>query len=111
MDYDREFLTGAVGVLLLGLLRERPMYGYEILEQAERRSGSALRMKEGTLYPALHKMERAGLLKAEWRNNDAGRLRKYYRLTAKGRRRAQSKILQWRTISLALRSILGLAHG
>jgi PadR family transcriptional regulator PadR len=101
-----------VSVLLLGLLlRERPMYGYEILEQAERRSDSALRMKEGTLYPALHKMERAGLLKTEWRNNDAGRLRKYYRLTAKRRRQVRSKILQWRTISLALRLIMGRAHG
>ena len=111
MDYDREFLTGAVGVLLLGLLSERPMYGSEILAHAERRSDRALRMKEGTLYPALHKMERAGPLKAEWRKNDAGRQRKYYRLTAKGHRRAQSKILQWRTISTALRSILGGAHG
>ena len=67
MNYDREFLTGTVGVLILGLLSERAMYGYEILQEAERRSAQQFQMKEGTLYPALHQMERSGLLKADWR--------------------------------------------
>ena len=73
MDYDREFLTGTVGVLILSLLCEREMYGYEMLQEAERRSASALRLKEGTLYPALHQMERSGLLKARWRDSESGR--------------------------------------
>jgi PadR family transcriptional regulator PadR len=111
MDYDREFLTGTVGVLILSLLSERAMYGYEILREAERRSARQFLMKEGTLYPALHSMERAGLLKAEWREGDAGRARKYYSLTAKGRRRAESKRRQWEAISAAMRTILGGAHG
>jgi PadR family transcriptional regulator PadR len=68
-------------------------------------------MKEGTLYPALHQMERAGLLKSEWRESDAGRARKYYTLTAKGRRQADSKRKQWESISAAMRTILGDAHG
>ena len=110
MDYDREFLTGAVGVLILGLLSEREMYGYEILQEAERRSASALQLKEGTLYPALHQMERTGLLKAAWRDSPEGRSRKYYSLTAKGRRRAASKRRQWASISAAMRAILGDAH-
>jgi PadR family transcriptional regulator PadR len=111
MDYDREFLTGTVGVLILSLLSERAMYGYEILREAERRSARLFLMMEGTLYPALHSMERAGLLKAEWREGDGGRARKYYSLTAKGRRRAESKRRQWEAISAAMRMILGSAHG
>lgn len=111
MDYDREFLTGTVTVLILALLNERAMYGYEILREAERRSARAFQMKEGTIYPALHQMERGGLLKAEWRQGETGRARKYYSLTAKGRKKAQSKREQWEAISAAMRMILGDLHG
>jgi PadR family transcriptional regulator PadR len=107
MDYDREFLTGTVGVLILNLLAEREMYGYEIVQEAERRSAQALQLKEGTIYPALHQMQRDGLLKAVWRDGPSGRARKYYALTAKGRRRAESKRQQWASISIAMRAILG----
>jgi PadR family transcriptional regulator, regulatory protein PadR len=110
MDYDREFLTGTVGVLILSLLGEREMYGYEMLQEAERRSARAFQLKEGTLYPALHQMERAGLLKATWRDSPSGRARKYYALTREGRRRAESKRRQWTSISRAMRAILGGAH-
>jgi len=110
MEYDREFLTGTVGVLILSLLSEREMYGYEMLQEAERRSARTFHLKEGTLYPALHQMERAGLLKAKWRESVAGRPRKYYSLTAKGRQRAESKRRQWAGISAAMRAIIGDAH-
>jgi PadR family transcriptional regulator, regulatory protein PadR len=110
MNYDREFLTGTVGVLILSLLTEGEMYGYQILQEAERRSAKAFQLKEGTLYPALHQMERAGLLKARWQEADNGRSRKYYSLTAKGRRQAASKRRQWADISAAMRAILGDVH-
>jgi PadR family transcriptional regulator PadR len=110
MEYDREFLTGTVGVVILSLLTERAMYGYEILQEAELRSAQTFQLKEGTLYPALHQMERAGLLEATWRESAAGRARKYYALTAKGRRQAESKRRQWASISAAMRAILGHAH-
>ncbi len=110
MEYDREFLTGTVSVLILSLLAEREMYGYEILQEAERRSAHAFQLKEGTLYPALHQMERDGLLKARWRDSAEGRARKYYALTARGRRRAASKRRQWASISAAMRAILGDAY-
>ena len=111
MEYDREFLTGTVGVLILSLLAEREMYGYEILQESERRSERAFQLKEGTLYPALHQMERAGFLKSAWREGESGRARKYYSLTPKGRRHADSKRRQWESISAAMRAILGGAHG
>ena len=107
MDYDREFLTGTVGVLILSLLGEREMYGYEMLQEAERRSASTFRLKEGTLYPALHQMERSGLLRAHWRDSESGRARKYYSLTRKGRLQAASKRRQWLQISAAMRAVLG----
>ena len=110
MEYDREFLTGTVGVLILSLLTERAMYAYEIVQEAELRSARTFQLKEGTVYPALHQMERAGLLKATWRESAAGRDRKYYSLTAKGRRRAASKRRQWAGISAAMSAILGRAH-
>ena len=111
MEYDREFLTGTVGVLILSLLTERAMYGYEMLQEAERRSARTFHLKEGTLYPALHQMERAGVLKATWRESTAGRARKYYSLTAKGRRQAVSKRRQWASIAAAMRAMVGDAHG
>lgn len=111
MNFDREFLTGSLGTVILALVGERPMYGYEILQESQRRSGNRLLMKEGTLYPALHQMERAGLLAGEWRRGESGRARKYYRLTPKGRRQAQSKRRQWQAIAAAMRGILGDQHG
>jgi len=111
MNFDREFLTGSLGTAILALVGERPMYGYEILQESQRRSGNRLLMKEGTLYPALHQMERAGLLASEWRCGESGRARKYYRLTPRGRRQAQSKRRQWQAIAAAMRDILGEQHG
>lgn len=109
--FDREFLTGTVGVLILSLLSERPMYAYEMVQEADRRSSQAFQLKEGTVYPALHQMARDGLVQATWRDSPAGRPRKYYALTAKGRRQADSKRRQWVAISAAMRAIVGDAHG
>jgi len=111
MDFDREFLTGTVTVLILSLLSEREMYGYEILQEAERRSAREFQLKEGTLYPALHNLEQSGLLKAAWRAGESGPRRKYYSLTAKGRRHAQSKRRQFETLSALMRTILGGSNG
>jgi PadR family transcriptional regulator len=108
--FDREFVTGAAAVVILALLAEREMYGYEIVAEAARRSARIFELKEGTVYPALHQMERAGLLKATWRQSDAGRPRKYYGLTAKGRRQAESKRRQWASLAAAMRAILGTDH-
>ena len=110
MEYDREFLTGTVGMLILSLLAERAMYAYEMLQEAEKRSDGTFRLKEGTIYPALHQMERDGLLHATWRQSAEGRPRKYYALTPKGRRQAQSKRRQWESLLAAMRAILGDAR-
>jgi PadR family transcriptional regulator PadR len=110
IQYDREFLTGTVTVLILNLLAEREHYGYEILQEATRRSDGAFELKEGTLYPALHQLARSGLLASTWREGPGGRARKYYRLTAKGRRVARAKTDQWTSLSRVMHAIIGRGH-
>jgi len=106
MEIDREFLKGSISLLLLSLLSRGEMYGYEILQEASRRSGNAFQMKEGTLYPALHHLEKKGLIRAEWRTGDNGRERKYYSLTAKGRKTARDYERQWQHLTGALNAVL-----
>ena len=106
MEYDREFLTGTVGVLILGLLAEREMYGYEIIQEAARRSGDAFQFKEGTLYPSLHQLHKRGYLRSEWRVGENGRQRKYYGLTGKGRKVALESQRNWTFFTDAVNAIL-----
>jgi len=106
MRIDPEFLKGSVSLLLLSLLARAEMYGYEILQEASRRSASAFTLKEGTLYPALHHLEQKGLIRAVWRTGDNGRERKYYSLTPKGRRAAEDYQRQWRHLTDAMSAVL-----
>ena len=110
-QFDREFVTGAAALVILTLLREREMYGYEIVKEARERSLRVFTLKEGTVYPALHEMERAGLVRARWGESDAGRPRKYYALTTAGRRRADSKRRQWTSLTAAMKAILDYGRG
>jgi PadR family transcriptional regulator PadR len=106
MEIDRQFLKGSIGLLLLNLLSRGEMYGYEILQEASRRSSNAFQFKEGTLYPALHLLERKGQIKSEWRRAESGRERKYYSLTLKGRKAAADYEKQWHHITGAIAAIL-----
>ena len=106
MDIDTQFLKGSISLLLLNLLSRGEMYGYEILQEATRRSANAFEFKEGTLYPALHQLEKKGQIKAEWRTADNGRERKYYSLTAKGRKAATQYEKQWHRLTGAIAAIL-----
>jgi PadR family transcriptional regulator PadR len=103
---DRELLKGSIALLILTLLSEREMYGYEIIQEAARRSRDAFQFKEGTLYPALHQLERRGLLRAEWRVAENGRERKYYGLTPAGRKAAQASARDWASFVAAVTAVL-----
>jgi PadR family transcriptional regulator, regulatory protein PadR len=87
---------GSTELLVLSLLLERPMYGYEISQQLEQRSRGYFEMKEGLLYPALHRMQQRGWLSSEWRTVD-GRSRKYYALTPLGRKVLGEQAAEWKT--------------
>lgn len=81
----RELIKGSIDSLLLCLLGQQPMYGYQIIKELEGRSQGYFKYKEGTLYPALHRLEKTGLLTAEWHPAVGGRQRRYYHITEKGR--------------------------
>ena len=106
MGFDRELLKGSIALLILKLLSERDMYGYEIIQEARRRSHETFEFKEGTLYPALHQLFNRGYLRAEWRLGDNGRKRKYYGVTAKGRKVAQAGERTWLQFTRAVNAVL-----
>jgi PadR family transcriptional regulator PadR len=81
----RESIKGSTDSLLLCLIGQQPMYGYQIIRELENRSQGYFKYKEGTLYPALHRLEKSGLLSAQWHTTSGGRQRRYYHITEKGR--------------------------
>jgi PadR family transcriptional regulator PadR len=87
------------------------MYGYQILKELEHRSQGYFRFKEGTLYPALHRLEKAGLVSGQWQTLESGRQRRYYRLTPKGLRSLSTKRHQWRDFLAAVKLIIEPAPG
>ena len=105
-DIDRQFLKGSISLLLLNLLSRGEMYGYEILQEASRRSANAFAFKEGTLYPALHQLEKKGQIKSVWRRAENGRERKYYSLTPQGRKAAEEYEKKWQHLTGAMAAIL-----
>lgn len=106
MEIDRELLKGSISLVLLALLSRGEMYGYEILQETSRRSGNRFELKEGTLYPALHQLERKAFVRATWKTGENGRERKYYALTAKGRKAAEKYERQWRHLAGAIAAVL-----
>ena len=98
---------GSTPVLILSLLTEQPMYGYQIAQELEQRSEGYFNMKEGLLYPALHRMEGDGLLSSEWRTVAGARRRKYYFITEKGRKVLASSVAEWTTFTEKLMRVIG----
>ncbi len=99
-------LQGALELLVLKILRRGANHGFAISSYIQLVSEEILRLEAGSLYPALHRMTEAGLLKAEWRMSEAGRRARF---TAKGRRKLSTEEKRWRTISAAVAKILRTA--
>ncbi|HRD27132.1 MAG TPA: helix-turn-helix transcriptional regulator [Caulobacter sp.] len=100
-----QLLKGLAELALLSLLAERPCYGLEILDRLRRDAG--LEVAEGTIYPLLHRLERAGLAASDWRlEADGARPRKYYALTAAGRDELAAQTAEWRRLSAGLGAFL-----
>jgi len=104
--YGGNILKGNTLTLILTLLGEQPMYGYQIAKEVERRSDGALRFRQGLLYPALHQLEREGLVESEWQSSPDGPRRKYYQLTPKGRREAAILRRRWEAFSRVVNQVL-----
>lgn len=101
-----ELMKGSSESLLLCLVAQQPMYGYQIIKELERRSQGYFKFKEGTLYPALHRLEKAGLVVGKWQMLPSGRQRRYYYITEKGRRALEERMSQWREFLVAVNLII-----
>ena len=106
MAGQRELVKGSVDSLLLFLIGQKPMYGYQIIRELEGRSQGYFKYKEGTLYPALHRLERAGLLKARWQSASSGRQRRYYHITEKGHAILVERRSQWLGFLEAMKTMI-----
>ncbi len=95
MAQKRELIKGSSDSLLLCLIGQQPMYGYQIIKELERRSQGYFKFKEGTLYPALHRLEKAGLIQGKWQMLSNSRPRRYYHITAKGRSKLAAERVEW----------------
>jgi transcriptional regulator len=101
-----DHLQGSLEILVLKVLRRGPNNGYAIATCIEQTSDEVLRVEEGSLYPALHRMTENGWLKAEWRMSEAGRRARFYELTAKGRKRLEEEEKRWRSVTAAVAKVL-----
>jgi PadR family transcriptional regulator, regulatory protein PadR len=100
-------LQGALDLLVLKILSRRPrLHGYGIMSAVKDMSGEVLRAEEGSLYPALHRMEEAGWIRAEWITKDTGRRARLYELTAAGKRQLSTEESRWEAVTSAVNRVL-----
>jgi DNA-binding PadR family transcriptional regulator len=110
MTIQEQMRKGTTNVIILNLLAgaDRPMYGYEIIQELESQSQGYFRFKEGLIYPRLHEMERQGSLRSEWHGQKGTRRRKFYAITDAGRRRLTEELEGWRALSQHVNQLLGV---
>ena len=101
-----DLLQGTLDLLILKALAKGAMHGYGVAEWIHESSQDVLRVEEGALYPALHRLELRGLLSAEWGTSNNNRRAKYYRLTAKGRRQLEVETSKWEKLARAVARVL-----
>ena len=103
-------LQGSLDLLVLKILSRRPRsHGYAIMTAIQDMSGEVLRAEEGSLYPALHRMEEAGWIHAEWITKDTGRRARLYELTAAGKKQLAAEEKRWRAVTSAVNRVLRMA--
>ena len=95
---DKNLLSGSTTLLVLSLLSSGDKYGYEMIAELEARSDHTFTLKEGTLYPILHTLEKDGAVKSYEKEAPTGRMRKYYRITPAGREKYAQLLAQWRLL-------------
>jgi PadR family transcriptional regulator PadR len=104
--FDRELLKGNTATVVLAILDEGPLHGYQIAKEMARRSDDALRLGQGVLYPILHRLEDRGLVRGEWEQSVGTPSRKRYAITAVGRRELAAKRTEWAAFAKAMSRVL-----
>ena len=105
-DNNGELIQGTLEMLVLKALARGPLHGYAIAEWIHQSSQQVLRVEEGALYPALHRMELRGMLDAKWGASESNRRARFYQLTAEGRKRLQSESTRWARLSAAVAFVM-----
>lgn len=103
-----ELLQGTLDMMILRTLSRAPNHGYGIARAIEAASGRELAIEEGSLYPALHRLEKRGDLAGEWRTTELNRRARFYRLTPRGRKRLDEQVAAWERVSSAVTRVLRL---
>ena len=101
-----ELLQGTLDMLILQTLRWAPQHGYGIGQAIRAGSGDILQVETGSMYPALHRLEKQGWIKSEWRTSEHNQRAKYYQLTAAGRKQLSSEFTRWNRMSAAIASLM-----
>ena len=110
MSPSVEILQGTLDLLILKTLALEPMHGWGIAQRIQQVSREALQVQQGSLYPALHRLENKGLLAADWQETETGREAKFYRLTKKGRSQLETETASWGRLAEAIGLILGMSE-
>jgi PadR family transcriptional regulator PadR len=106
---EGELVQGTLDMLILKTLARQPMHGYGIAQSIQQISEEVLRVEEGSLYPALHRLELDGMVDSEWGQSANNRRAKYYRLTAGGRKQLQKEASSWRRLAEAIARVMETA--
>ena len=106
MGTQSDLVFSPVETIILKLLHERAMYGYEIIKIVNERTEGSFAWKEGTLYPCLHRLEATKVIASAWEDGPHGKPRKYYKLTRKGEALAAERLAEWKTFSQAMDAVL-----
>ncbi len=110
MSKPTDLVQGTLDLLLLKILALEPLHGWAISLRLKSLSGDALQVSEGSLYPALHKLEQAGWIKAKWKQTENNRRAKFYSLTRLGRNQLESEAANWQRLSAAISHIMRLSE-
>lgn len=108
MSKPNDLLQGTLFLLLLKVLALQPLHGIAIAQRLRQISGDVLKVSDGSLYPALHKLEQDGWVSAEWKTSELGRRAKYYSLTSLGRKALAREAADWERLSSAVAQVLRL---
>ena len=106
MSKPPDLLQGTLNLLILKILALEPMHGWAIGQRLRQVSRDALQVSDGSLYPALHKLEQEGWIKAQWRTSDLGRRAKFYELTGPGRKHLARESANWERLSSAISAVV-----
>src|SRR5215472_18888345 len=107
---ETELLQGTLDMLILKIAALRPIHGYAIVQRLQQISQDALQIRQGSLYPALYRLEDRGWLKAEWKTTEGGRDAKYYSLTKRGRQQLEQEKQNWNRLCEAIALVLNAAE-